>query len=101
MSENTDKRTMGKEDRQRVVLEFLRDHPLALPPKLIYRNLKLRRNITFSDQSVDNYLAEFDEEGLVMRVKMDPLDSGELVEAGDDERAYYVITDAGVEYLED
>lgn len=93
---------MGKEERRQVVLSFLNEHPLALPPKIIYRNLRLHRQITFSEDSVENYLEEFVEEGLVDRIEKEPLDDGRIEQADDDySRAYYLITDEGRNYADD
>lgn len=92
---------MGKEDRKRLVLEFMEEYPLALPPRAIYRNMKLLWSVTFSWRSTQTYLDEFEDEGLVMRVEKGPLDDGEVVEASEDSRAYYLITDAGRDELDD
>ncbi|MFC6975659.1 hypothetical protein ACFQL1_14950 [Halomicroarcula sp. GCM10025709] len=92
---------MTKEDRRRQLLEFMKEHPLALPPLLIYRNLKLHMDVTFTVDSVRNYLDEFAEEGLVKMVEKEPLDDGDLVEAEAGTRPYYIITEEGRAYLED
>ncbi len=92
---------MTKEDRRRVLLEFMSEYDLALPPKAIYRNIRLKWNATFSYSSIHNYLEEFEEEGLALRVEPEPLAAREIVEVEDnDARAYYMITDAGREYVE-
>lgn len=101
MNDEFDSDDMGKEDRQRQVLQFMAEYPLAMPPTLIYRNLKLHKNITFSDQSVENYLDEFVERGWVDRVEKSPLDAGNLIEADDDSRAYYIITEEGLDAVEE
>jgi repressor of nif and glnA expression len=92
---------MTKEERKRVVLQFLEEHPLALTPTLIFRNLKLHRGITFGRRSVDTYLREMTENGLLMRVEPDPLDNGKLVEAEKGKKAYYIITESGRDELRD
>ncbi|CCQ34292.1 hypothetical protein HLRTI_002162 [Halorhabdus tiamatea SARL4B] len=92
---------MTKEDRRRQVLAFMKDHPLALSPLLLYRNMRLHQTVTFSVDSLRNYLEEFAEEGLVLRVEKEPLDDGRIVEADSGTRAYYVISDEGREYLDD
>lgn len=91
---------MGKEDRRRVVLDFMGEHPVALRPAELYRNLRFHRRITFSKESVDNYIEEFVDEGLVLRVKPQALEMGKIEEAPADQRAYYIISDDGKEYLE-
>lgn len=94
---------MGKEDRRRVVLQFLSEHGLALPQGAIYRNLRLHHNITFSYSSVDNYLDSFVDEGLCRRVDPKPLEDRELVDMdrGKENKAYYIITEKGREYIND
>ncbi|WP_424001156.1 hypothetical protein ACOZ4I_15615 [Haloarcula salina] len=90
---------MTKEDRRQQLLEFMKEHPLALPPLLIYRNLKLHKDVTFTADSVRNYLDEFAEEGLVLMVEKEPLDEGKLVEAEAGTRPYYIISEDGRDYL--
>lgn len=95
---------MAAEDRQRIVLEFLSEYPLALPQKVIYRNLKLHRSITFQYSTVDNYLDEFAEEGWVRRIDPKELDDlpTHLVDlpGGKKNRSYYIITEEGRETLQ-
>lgn len=90
---------MTKEDRRQQVLKFMDEYPLALPPLLLYRNLRMHETVTFSVDSLRNYLEEFAEEGLVQRVEKEPLDDGRVVEAESGSRAYYLISDDGREYL--
>ncbi|SDJ32917.1 hypothetical protein SAMN05216226_102153 [Halovenus aranensis] len=94
---------MAKEDRQQQVLQFLAEYDLALPPRAIYRNLRLHYNITFGYSSVDNYLDEFVEEGLCDRVDPEKLEERELVSlpSGRTHRAYYIITEKGRDKLSD
>jgi hypothetical protein len=95
-----DNRDMTREDRRRIVLQFLADHGLALPQRVIYRNLKLHQGITFGYSTVDNYLDDFVEEGLVRRINPKDLDDlpAELIDmpGGKKNRAYYIITEAGL-----
>lgn len=87
---------MTKQDRRNLLLQFLAEYDLALPPLAIYRNMRLKWNITFSKQSIHNYLDEFTDEGLVLRVEPAPIGSRKLVEAkGEDTRAYYIISEKG------
>ena len=74
-----------------------------MPPLVIYRNLRYKRTFLWSDSVVRNYLQEFAEEGLVKRVDPQVLAANEVVEVTPDERrrAYYLITDAGEEYLDE
>jgi Fe2+ or Zn2+ uptake regulation protein len=91
---------MGKEDRKEVVLAFMREYPVAMPPLLVYRNLRLREGITFSQDSVRRYLEQLANEGLVDRVKKEPLENQELVTADPDDRAYYIISDEGADFVD-
>jgi len=79
------------------VLTFLAETRLALPPKALFRNLRLQENATFSEKSLNNYLAELDAEGFVRRVDPEAIEQRNIIEVGDDERGYYLITEAGVE----
>jgi hypothetical protein len=101
MVQQTNKSNMTKEDRKRVVLRFLVEHGLALPPLAIHRNLKFHQGITFGRASVDNYLEEFVEDGYVRRVDPEKLGERELVDipGGRENRAYYIATDSGRRYL--
>jgi hypothetical protein len=101
MVEQANHSDMTKEDRKRVVLRFLVEHGLALPPLAIHRNLKFHQAITFGRASVDNYLEEFVEDGFVRRVDPDKLNERELVDipGGRENRAYYIATEEGREHL--
>ena len=92
---------MGKSDRKDLVVQFLAETRLALPPAVLYRNLRLRQNATFSEKSLSNYLTELEEDGLVKRVDPEALASREVVAVGENERGYYLITEAGVEAAPD
>lgn len=91
--------SMTKAERQRVVLRFMAEHELAFPPKVLYRNLKLKEGITFRYSTVNNYLEEFVESGYVRRVYPKPLEDGDVVDVpdsdSDDVRANYIITEKG------
>lgn len=62
----TDGSGMGKEERKRMVLGLLVESGLELPPAVIFHNLK-ERGATFERRSVDNYLDELRDEGLIER----------------------------------
>jgi len=101
MAQESENPTMTKEDRRRVLLEFMSEYDLALPPKAIHRNIRLKWNATFSYSSTHNYLDEFVEEGLALRVEPEPLAAREVVEVENgDARAYYLITDEGKQYVD-
>lgn len=91
---------MGKEDRLAQVLELLAESGYALPPKVIYRNLQLTHDrVTFEERSIKNYMPELAERGLAQRVDPDALSEGRI-EPAEPGNAYYMITDAGREWLE-
>jgi repressor of nif and glnA expression len=91
---------MGKEQRMAKVLELLQESDLALPPGVIFRNLKYR-GVTFERRTLDNYLEELVDDGMVQKVEPDGLTDGELNEIPKDESGYYVITEAGLARLEE
>lgn len=91
--------SMGKEDRKRRVLRVLADGH-ALPPIVIFRNAKLQ-GADFERRSVNNYLPELHDDGLVRKVDADALDDGRLVDVPLAEEGYFVITEAGLEHLAD
>lgn len=94
---------MTKRERKEVVLRFMAEHGLALPPRAIYRNLKVNHSITFQPKTVENYLDEFLEDGLVSRVDPKALDDGRISELREDadRRAYYIVTADGIKWLEE
>lgn len=95
-----DASNMGKEDRRRIVLSALAETGWAMPPAVVFRNLKLHQNISFEKRSVKTYLSEFVDEGLLRRVDPAHLENRELVDADDDARqAWYIITEEGRDYL--
>lgn len=77
---------MPKEERKRLVLQFLVDYPLALPKRPIFENMKMEMKITVTEETIGQYLDE-----LVNEDNLEELDIG---------NGYYRITDAGREYLE-
>jgi len=91
---------MSKEDRKQLVLQYLAHTRLALPPAVLYRNLRLRHNATFSESTLGNYLEEMEQEGLLTRIDPEPMANREVVEI-DDGRGYWVTTEYGREQAED
>ncbi len=101
-SGNKQKR-MPPEDREDKVLEFFVKHGFPLPPKALYRAMKVSEEITFSYRTVQNILGRLLEKGDVVRLDKEALDNGVLKPLGDDEedrRTYYFITDQGRRRLE-
>lgn len=92
------------EDRREVILQFLAEHDMALPPLVIYAGLKRQRDITFAYRTVQNALSDLVEKGHVMRVDTKKLrDEGKIepVEEDSGRRSYYFITDEGLERLDE
>jgi len=94
-----DEDDMGKEDRKRQVLRLLVESEFALPPAAIFRNAKLR-GATFERRSVNNYLDELVEEGLVAIVDPEALEDGKI-EQSETNRGYFMATEAGREAIDE
>jgi len=92
--------SMGKEDRKRRVLSLLAETRLALPPAVIFRNVKFR-GADFERRSVNNYLSELQEEGMVMKIEPDAMEDGRVKEIPTAEEGYFIATDAGIESIEE
>lgn len=98
IGEASENRDMGKEERRRVLLDFMADHQLALPPRAIHRNLRFREAATFGYSSVLNYLDHYVDEDLILRIEPEPLEDRKVLATDDEDiRAYYVITEAGID----
>jgi len=95
LRDDTKTHGMSKSYRKDVVLSFLNEHRLALPPSVLYRNLRLLENATFSQNTMENYLSQLESDGLVKRVDPKQL-ADRKVNTVDDGRGYYLITEAGV-----
>jgi Fe2+ or Zn2+ uptake regulation protein len=72
--------------RDVAILEYLADVSLALPPKVLYYNMKVDREITFSERT------------LKRRLKL--LMEAELVDRVDGTDGYYRISSAGRDRVE-
>jgi len=77
---------MPKEERRRVVLQFLDERDAMFKRRALYDNLREYEGITFSEQTVGRYLNEFKDDGLVEQTE---------------EYGYWRITEKGREYLRD
>jgi len=89
---------MPPEAREDKVLEFFVEHGFPLPPKALYRAMKISEGITFSYSTVQNILGRLLEDGYVCRLDKDKLDDGILEPLPDDEsgrRTYYFVTEKG------
>lgn len=101
LTEDSNDENMTKDERMDVILQYMEEHPLALPPTVLYRNLRIYRNLYVTDETVKNYLEEMAEKGWVKRVRKEPLDDGVIEDAGSDDRAYYIITDEGRKHVDE
>ena len=90
---------VAREERLRLVLEYLVETESALPPAAIFRNLKLR-GATFERRSVTYFLADLHDRGLVEKVDTTALESGRVVAVGQGEPGYWVATEAGRQLVE-
>jgi Fe2+ or Zn2+ uptake regulation protein len=73
--------------RDVAILEYLADVSLALPPKVLYYNMKSDREITFSERT------------LKRRLKL--LMEAELVDRVEGTDGYYRISTTGREYVDE
>jgi DNA-binding HxlR family transcriptional regulator len=91
---------MGKADRKALVLQYLVHTRLALPTAVLYRNMRLRQNATFSESTLKNYLSELEDEGLIKRVDPEAMTERNVVEL-ENGRGYWMATDSGRENCDD
>lgn len=73
--------------RDVAILEYLAEVGLALPPKVLYYNMKFDRGVTFSERT------------LKRRLKL--LMEGAFLQRVDGTDGYYRIAEAGLEYVGD
>jgi hypothetical protein len=92
---------MSKEDRKRIVLSALADIGWAVPPKVLYRNLKLHQNISFEERSIKTYLDEHVEDGYVRKVDPKKMEQREIqdLDENSSSRGWYIITQKGLDRL--
>ncbi len=85
-----------------LVLIFLHQHGLPLPPVVIHRGLQVENTLAPSHRTIMRILDELTENGEIMRCDLDALDDGRiepLAPGEDPDRAWYFITDAGRERI--
>jgi repressor of nif and glnA expression len=99
MHTSADGGNVGREDRIKRVLDVLADSGCAMPPAVIFRNAKLR-GADFERRSVNNYLTDLHERGLVIKVDPASLDDGDVVEIDISEEGYFMATDEAPDYLQ-
>lgn len=90
--------SVGKEDRMLRVLKVLADSACAMPPSVIFRNAKLR-GADFERRSVNNYLSELHDRGLVVKVKPQALEDRRIEEIDLAEEGYFMAAESAEEYL--
>lgn len=73
--------------RDVAILRFLRETGLALPPRVLWENMRLDNQAQFSYRTAKRRLSELDEAGMVFQ----PIA----------ERPYYAISKEGKEYLDE
>ena len=94
---------MPEVDSETQVLQFLYEHQIPLKPIEVYGGLVHTRTINFKYRTVQNKLHDLSKAGLLARVEIDT-DDGRvrtIPETEADRRAAYVITDAGLDELEE
>lgn len=69
MTENDD--SMTAEDRARIVLEYMAEHPVAMSPGLWHANLKMDRTVTFSQDTTRRRIHDFLAKGWVEKYDID------------------------------
>ncbi len=77
---------MTTAEREKIILEFMSEHELALPLTPIYENLRRKEGITFSKRTVKRRLEALEEDGDV-----------EWLDIG---RGYWQITEKGKKRVE-
>jgi len=77
--------TMPPKERDELVLRFLHNHDVALPPTPLFFNLKRKHSVTFSKKTLRRRLTALRERGLV-----------NYIDEGD---GYYEVNEAGFEWL--
>lgn len=97
---------MPPEARQELILEFVAEHDMPLPPLAIWAGMNRQYRVTFSYRTLNNDLADLVDAGEMIRVNTTPLKkNGAPIEPleGDprNRKSYYFVTDAGVARIAD
>jgi repressor of nif and glnA expression len=93
-----DAEDMGREDRKRQTLEVLVESGMAVPLKVLTRNVKLQ-GATFEESSVRRYLNELLDDGLVIKIDPFGLDDRKIIEVGKSEEGYWMASQKGRERI--
>lgn len=95
---------VSKERSKQILLEFLGDKSIPLPPIVVYRGAVIERDYVMKEDTVSNHLDELVEEGYVQRVYPSELNNGRIVEVPadteEDVRGWYAITEKGRQRIE-
>jgi len=89
---------MPPEARRDLVLEFVVEHDMPLPPLAIWGGLNRQYRVTFGFRTLQNILGDLVEDGDLFRVDTSALRDGEIqkiTEDGSQRRAYYFVTESG------
>lgn len=89
---------MTKEGRKQRVLAFLVDARLALPRRVLLRNMSYH-GANFSESTIKNYLRELREEGYIERIDAEVFAEGKVV-VSDGDPGYWIATTEGVDHIE-
>jgi len=93
---------MPPEDRRELVLEFIAETDVPLPPLAIWGGLNRQYRVTFSYRTLQNILEDLVESGDIFRVDTSALRDGNIEPVEGDassRRSYYFITEAGLDRL--
>jgi hypothetical protein len=94
---------MPPEARREMVLEFVAQQDIPLPPLAIWSGLNRHYRVTFSYRTMQNILGDLVDNGDLFKVDTEKLRDGEISEIEGDSssrRAYYFITDSGLSRVE-
>jgi len=91
---------MPPEARRELVLEFVVQHDIPLPPLAIWAGLNRQHRVTFSYRTMQNILSDLVNEGDLFKVDTEKLRGGEISKIEGDSssrRAYYFATEEGMD----
>jgi len=97
-----DDENVTAEDRRDLVLSFLVEVDIPLPPTAVYAGIRRKYNATFAYRTTQEILKDLVDEGYAIRVNTKQLrEKGDIKEIENDpdrrKRAYYFPTDEGRE----
>jgi len=101
--DRSDESDMPPEARRELVLEFIAEHDMPLPPLAIWGGMKRQYRVTFSYRTLQNILSDLVESDDLFRVDTSNLKDGEIKPIDEDassRKSYYFITDSGVDRVQ-